>query len=578
MNLRYFHWSPRSTNRWWFGFVVAMSYFTLGSFLKNLAAAQDPELVAGMQKSQTLLAQQDFVAAEEILRDLEAKFPDRPGPKYLLGNALHGQRRYDEALAMFEQAKNFPLVKANSLYNIACIQALQNKPDEAMAALNEAIKAGFNNFPQMQADSDLDSLKGDERFQKLIPKPLSDAELFFEPVRLIGKWTGEAGGDQFGWTARRVGDLDGDSVSDFIATAPTHDQGAGKIYVYSSKTGQLLHSVKGQPGDGLGNSAVGIGDVDGDGVPDFAAGAPTAKGFGAAYVYSGKDATVIHSLSGSTEGGRFGHEVSECGDIDNDGVPDFLVGEMAGKGTVDQCGRVVVFSGKSAQALFELSGERAGDGFGNAAAAQKIADQEFLLAIGAQNAGPANRGRVYVYEIIRSKPNLRFTIEGDANSVNLGQMFLSFPGDVDRDGVPDVFASDFSDNTRAPGGGKVVIHSGADGKPLLSLFGSVPGEGLGTSPSDAGDVDGDGVGDLIVGAWQNPDRAPFGGKLYLFSLGKSGKLLRTITCKQAGDTLGFDACGIDDVDGDGKVDFLATSAWSHSPAPRTGRVFIIAGE
>jgi hypothetical protein len=42
--------------------------------------------------------------------------------------------------------------------------------------------------------------------------------------------------------------------------------------------------------------------------------------------------------------------------------------------------------------------------------------------------------------------------------------------------------------------------------------------------------------------------------------------------------LGFDACGIGDVDGDGKIDFLLTSAWSNNPAPKAGRVFIIAGE
>jgi hypothetical protein len=128
------------------------------------------------------------------------------------------------------------------------------------------------------------------------------------------------------------------------------------------------------------------------------------------------------------------------------------------------------------------------------------------------------------------------------------------------------------------GGGKVIVHSGADGRELVAIFGTVPGEGLGTSPSDAGDVDGDGIGDLIIGAWQNREGAVSGGRAYLYSLGKNAKLLRTITCKQSGDTLGFDACGIGDVDGDGKVDFLITSAWSNNPSPKTGRVFIIAGE
>jgi FG-GAP repeat len=539
---------------------------------------QDPELLAGIRESQGLLASQDFAAAEKLLRSLMEKFPDKPGPIFLLGNALRGQQRLDEALLMFEKAKSFQQVKAVSLYNSACILSIQNQPDKALAALEEAVQAGFSNFAQMQTDSDLAGIQDHPRFKRLLPRLLADAELFVEPVRIIAKWNGEAAGDQFGWTARCLGDLDGDSVADFITTAPTHDKGAGKIYVYSSKSGKVIHSVKGNPGDGLGNSAVGIGDINGDGIADFAAGAPTANGVGAVHVFSGVDAAVIRSLHGATAGARFGHEVAACGDIDSDGTADLLVGEMSGNGSTSQCGRVVVFSGKSARPLFELSGERTGDCFGNAAAVKRIGDHEFLLAIGAQEAGPSNRGKVYVYQVKHSKPSLRFTIDGDGHSVNLGQMFISFPGDIDRDGVSDIYASDFSDNTKATGAGKVVVHSGADGRELRAIYGTEAGEGLGTSPSDAGDVDGDGVGDLVIGAWQNRQGAPSGGRVYLYSLAHSPKLLRTITCKQAGDTLGFDACGIGDVDGDGKIDLLVTSAWSNNPAPKNGRVFIIAGQ
>ena len=59
--------------------------------------------------------------------------------------------------------------------------------------------------------------------------------------------------------------------------------------------------------------------------------------------------------------------------------------------------------------------------------------------------------------------------------------------------------------------------------------------------------------------------------------GKDGSQLATYTSKQAGDTLGFDAVGIGDVDGDGGIDFLLTSAWSPALGPQTGRVFVIAG-
>lgn len=534
-------------------------------------------LVALMQMAQSLINQKDFEGAESVLKRATTMFADKPGPWFLLGYAQHGQKKYEKALASYEKAKEFPAVKATSLYNIACIYSLQEKTEDAFALLDQAVEAGFNDFNQLHSDADFNNIKGDPRFQKYQPTWLSGDELFIESSRVIQDLSGENAGDQFGWTARRVGDLDRDGVVDFVATAPTFQNGAGKIYLYSSKSGKLLHEVTGAAGDRLGNSAVGLGDVNQDGVDDFVAGAPNAKGAGAVFVYSGKDAAVIHSVSGSTPAGQFGYEVSEMGDIDGDDVPDFLVGEMAGDGQARNSGRVVVYSGKTAEPIFELDGERTGDGYGNAAATARLENGEFMLAVGAPNAGRRREGCVYVYRIANAKPKLHFKIDGDQNSVNLGQMFIAFPGDLDGDKVPDVYASDFGDNTQVRGGGKVVVHSGADGKEILAFHGSIPGEGLGTSPSDAGDVDGDGVGDLVVGAWQNAEGAKSGGKVYLYSGARGGKLLRTWTCKQAGDTLGFDACGIGDVDGDGHVDFLLTSAWSNKGGIKTGRVLIVAG-
>ena len=551
-------------------------------FLQNCfgqAGSVPAELSNAIQQAQTLIGQQNFAQAETVMKKAADKFPDKAGAWYFLGYARHGQKKYETALQAYETANKLASGQGPSiLYNMACVYAIQNKKDEAFKHLDAAIKAGFSNISHLQTDTDLVNLRADERFKKYKSKWLSDEDLFVEPTRIIQKWVGEAAGDQFGWTARRVGDIDRDGAVDVITTAPTHQNNSGKVYIYSARSGKLLHAVTGKPGDRLGNSAVGIGDINGDEIPDFICGAPSSGGKGAAIVYSGSDAEVIFRIEGTTPKGQFGYEVSELDDINDDGVPDFLIGEMVGNGKVKASGRAIAYSGKTGKQLFELNGEEANDCFGNAAAAIKTKDGSTLLAIGAQNAGPANRGTVYVYTIKASKPNLKFKIRGDKNSVNLGQMFISFPGDLNADGIPDVYASDFSDNTKARGAGKVVVHSGADGKRILSIHGTVAGEGLGTSPSDAGDVDSDGIGDLVIGAWQNPEASQSGGKVYLYSCGSDGKLLRSWTCKQSGDTLGFDACGIGDVDGDGHIDFLLTSAWSNAKGQKTGRVFIVAGD
>jgi hypothetical protein len=137
-----------------------------------------------------------------------------------------------------------------------------------------------------------------------------------------------------------------------------------------------------------------------------------------------------------------------------------------------------------------------------------------------------------------------------------------------------VYASDWSNAAKGPSTGRIYVHSGKDGRRLYALTGEGPGDGFGTSPSTAGDVDGDGAADLVVGAWQHGSAAIGAGRVYLYS-GRRGALIKTFTCRTPGDTLGFDAVGLGDVDGDGTVDLLITSGWSGVSGFHSGRVFIV---
>ena len=96
----------------------------------------------------------------------------------------------------------------------------------------------------------------------------------------------------------------------------------------------------------------------------------------------------------------------------------------------------------------------------------------------------------------------------------------------------------------------------------------------GTTHSVAGDVNGDGRADLIVGSWQFSGAAQSGGRAYLYD-GRTGGLLHIYTGRIPGDTFGFDAVGMGTADDSGQAELLITSAWSAVRGFHTGRIFLI---
>jgi hypothetical protein len=230
-----------------------------------------------------------------------------------------------------------------------------------------------------------------------------------------------------------------------------------------------------------------------------------------------------------------------------------------------------VYSGKDGHLLLTVKGRRAGDAFGSSVAGYADGKHRFLV-VGAPGAGPRKKGRVYVYEGLTDKP--AFAFDADATGAALGYMFVSVLGDVDGDGVADIFASDFSDTAKGPQTGKTYVYSGKTGRRLYTWTGETAGEGFGTTQSIAGDVNGDGRADVIVGAWQYGRQAASAGRAYLYD-GRTGRLLRTYTCRIPGDTFGFDAVGMGAVDGDGQAELLITSAWSGIRGHHSGRIFLI---
>ena len=524
------------------------------------------------------IAAGDFAGASAILEKVAAADPKNPLVWRQLGFAYLKQKKVAESRAAYEKLLAVSPGAPQAYYNIAVGYVYEGNKDAAFEWLGKARATKKLDMTQIEVDEDLKPLASDPRFQALLPKPEDFANPFVdsEKVVVLREWVGEAQGDQFGWIARSIGDVDGDGVEDFVTSAPSWapasnrvaGKDAGRVYVYSTKTGKLLWTVDGAPAEELGTGVELAGDTNKDGVPDVVAGAP---GGGKSYIYSGKDGKVLQTMTAEDKKDTFGRHTTGAGDVNRDGYADVLIGAPTNAAGGKDAGRAYLYSGKDGKKLMTWTGQRDGDQFGSTVAGFTDGKNTFLM-VGAPKAGPKKTGRVYVYTGITDKP--RFILEADETDQAFGYMFMSIPGDLDGDGTPDLYVTDFTSAAKGPATGRAYAASGKTGQRILTLTGQTQGEGFGVGPSAAGDVDGDGRPDLIIGAWQYAGAAVSAGRAYLYS-GKDGKLLKTYTCRIPGDTFGFDAVGLGDTDKDGTVDFLITSAWSGIKGNHSGRVLLI---
>lgn len=320
----------------------------------------------------------------------------------------------------------------------------------------------------------------------------------------------------FGHAVGNAGDFDRDGYDDLVIGSPRSNMSglpnSGSVFVVSGLTGALLHQYHlADLYAAFGWDVAGCSDLDRDGTPDLLIGAPSADvtggsgGIGVAFLISGATGGEIGRFEGVNGLDRLGDEVEAVGDWNLDGWLDFAIaGQYASSSGFYRNGAVLVISGRDRSLLHDFRGTR---------------------------------------------DHIRFGAT------------LAGGGDLNADGIPDLLVCAPEDDYQHPSqAGSITCISGADGSILFEQWGPVDLRGFGVSMAFIGDVNRDGQADYAVGM----SDARVGGQIYTGFVncysGRDQSLLWQRFGSGLYDFFGDPLATAGDVNGDGMPDLLASSA------------------
>jgi len=400
------------------------------------------------------------------------------------------------------------------------------------------------------------------------------------------RFLGQKAYDAAGYSVALNGDLNGDGFDDMIIGAPAGNDKVpympGRVYIVFGKqqadwgrfiqlydSSQVIYEGEGNQ-DLAGLSVAYIGDVNGDGYDDFLVGAPFKDGsyedMGKVYLVLGKSGPWLKTdyLSGADAGFIYEHEdaqvgysVAGVGDVNDDGVPDFAIGATGASRVFIIYGRTSVDWGKSfnldnADLILYGSERWVNEGVGWRAAGNGdlngdgIADM--IIAAINDNDAATLAGKVYVLfgrsggwstsEIALKDGDASYIGEQATDQAGWG---LAIAGDIDGDGFDDFLIGTYKDNHGPVDGKAYLIKGKTTGWQMNVPLGTIPDfcerdpSGIGYSVTSAGDFDADGLADYIIAAPFNSDIQKWNGKVYLFASQEIPyEISGNISCYQSG--------------------------------------------
>ena len=407
---------------------------------------------------------------------------------------------------------------------------------------------------------------------------------------------GEVGVDLFGVTVSSAGDVNGDGYEDIIIGAPFNDAGgvnAGRAYIYFG--GTVMDSIADviltgeAAGDIFGISVSSAGDVNGDSYDDVIVGAQENSAGGTAagrvYIYFGGElmddiADII--MTGTTSNNFFGKCVAGAGDVNGDGYDDVLASAPYYNNST---GITYIFYGGSLMDTIPdvvMIGENLVQYFGSSiASAGDVNGDSFadVLIGGAYNSSSTFAGKAYLYlGGVSMDSTADVVMNGEMISDRFGYS-VSSAGDVNGDGFSDVIIGSINNDAGGMDAGRAYVYFGDANMDNIADWistGEASEDQFGSSVASVGDVNGDGFGDIIVGAYQNDAGGMDAGRAYVYFGAANMDSIAdwTFTGEAEEDLFGLAVGAAGDVNGDGIADVIIGAPYNDFGGVDAGKAYL----